>query len=110
MTVSMSCRHSSSDIAAVAQVVGGGSEDGHCIDVFIEDELLQRLVGFVAAIGLRQGRAPFRSQVADGFDETIGMFVPVEASAKISAHDADTDFLRGRFSRPRTTRRDRSAG
>jgi len=82
----------------VARVVGGAGKDGHRVDLWVEDQFLQRLIGLFAVIRLHELLAALRDQVAHRFNGAVGVLVPVESAPKSAPHNANTDLLsRGVF-------------
>ena len=53
------------------------------------------LVAFGAIVSFHELCTPLGAQVADGADDAVGVFMPLEGTAEAAAHDAYADFLRG---------------
>ena len=76
----------------VADVVrrGGGEEDR--LDLRVLEELIERRVSLGATVGLLQGRAAIRAEVAHRLHDAIRMLMKLEGRAEAAADDADADF------------------
>ena len=93
--------HGQRDVTPVAGRVG---KHGDGVDLVVQHEFLQRLVGLLAGEDLHEEVAAVGLQIADRLDDAVGMLMPGEAAAESAAHHADAD-LAVRDGFPRRGRR-----
>ena len=68
---------------------GRGEEDR--FDLGVLEHLLERRVSLGTLVNFLQRREAFGSEFGDGFDDTVGMFVELEAEAEAAADDGHSD-------------------